>query len=526
MHLNYYFLRQLAQALRTKLVGMQAVTAFSQNKDELILGFAKDGEDFYIRASLVTQFTSLSFPADFRRARVNTAELMKQLQGLTVEDVVQHQNERSFYFILSGGYTLLFKLFGNRSNIILFQGQVAIELFQKKFAADAELNPWAMDRSLPQNLPAFEAANGNLRKVYPTFGELPALYLEERGYSSATLNQKWELVQSMLDIISSPEEFHIIRLNGKIRLSLLAVGEILYTYADPLEATDRFTRLYLSETGFEQQYGQAKQQLERKRHVTKTVMDQSSKKLEELRHDRSYSQTADVLMANLTNIPPRAAEVELYDFYTDQTRTYTLKQNETPQKFAERLYRKAKNQHVEVSQLEEKVERKLEELIVLEDALQALEAVENYKQLKLFLREYSHLVGSKQQEQEQIPFRVFESEGFKILVGKSSQNNDQLTQRHAYKEDLWLHAKDVSGSHVIIKHQAGKTIPGTVLEKAAQLAAYYSKRKSDSLCPVIYTPKKWVRKPKGAPAGAVVVEREKVLLVKPENPFASAPGIK
>ena len=62
-------------------------------------------------------------------------------------------------------------------------------------------------------------------------------------------------------------------------------------------------------------------------------------------------------------------------------------------------------------------------------------------------------------------------------------------------------------------------MPNTVLEKAAQLAAYYSKRKTDSLCPVIYTPKKWVRKPKGSAPGAVVVEREKVLLVKPENPF-------
>lgn len=442
------------------------------------------------------------------------------MQGQTVEDVVQHRNERSFYFQLSGGYLLLFKLFGNRSNIILYQGQEAVELFQHKFAADAALNPLQMDRPLQQNAEAFANANGNLRKVYPTFGDVPALYLEERGYQEASLEEKWELVQDTLDVLQAPEAYYIIRLNGKLRLSLLPVGEVLHTYSGPMEAADHYTRHYLSETGFEQQYGQASQVLERKRQVTQTVMEQSEQKLQELRHDRSYSQTADVIMANLTNIPPRATEVELYDFYTDQNRTYKLKQNETPQKFAERLYRKAKNQHVEVKQLEEKVERKLEELIVLEDALQALREVENYKQLKAYLREYNHLLGSKQQEQQQVPFRVFESEGFKILVGKSAQNNDQLTQRHTYKEDIWLHAKDVSGSHVVIKHQAGKTIPVTVLEKAAQLAAYYSKRKADSLCPVIYTPKKWVRKPKGSPAGSVVVEREKVLLVKPENPFA------
>ena len=98
------------------------------------------------------------------------------------------------------------------------------------------------------------------------------------------------------------------------------------------------------------------------------------------------------------------------------------------------------------------------------------------------------------------------------MVGKSAKNNDLLTQKYTYKEDLWLHAKDVAGSHVVVKYQAGKTFPETVIEKAAQLAGWYSKRKNDSLCPVLYTPKKFVRKPKGAEPGEVIVEREKVIL--------------
>ncbi len=502
---------------------MQSITAFSQNKSELILGFANDKEDFYIRASLSSQFTSLSFPSDFKRARVNTIELMREMNGQTVLDVVQHKNERSFYIRFTNDFILLFKLFGNRSNIILFQNAQAIKLFQKKFATDAELNPYQMDRALPQNYEAFAAANGDLKKVYPTFGDLPALYLADQKYNEQGLDQKWEMVQAMLELLEAPDNYYIIRLHQKLRLSILAIGEVVYTYTNPLEALNAFTRLYLSETGYKQQYTQAKQQLERKLHVTQTVLEQSEAKRKQLQHDRSYSQTADVLMANLTNIPARATEVELYDFYTDQIRTYKLKQNETPQKFAERLYRKAKNQHVEVKQLAEKVERKLEEVIVLEDALQALNEADDYKKLKAFLRDYAPLLTTKQQAQQEIPFRVFESEGFKILVGKGAKNNDELTQRHSYKEDIWLHAKDVSGSHVIIKHQAGKAVPTPVLEKAAQLAAYYSKRKNDSLCPVMYTPKKWVRKPKGAAPGAVVVDREKVILVKPENPFEKNP---
>ena len=102
-----------------------------------------------------------------------------------------------------------------------------------------------------------------------------------------------------------------------------------------------------------------------------------------------------------------------------------------------------------------------------------------------------------------------------MFIGKNSKNNDLLTQKHAFKEDLWLHAKDVSGSHVIIKYQSGKKFPKPVIEKAAQLAAYYSQRKTDSYCPVMYTPKKFVRKPKGAAPGAVIVEKEEVILVEP-----------
>ena len=103
------------------------------------------------------------------------------------------------------------------------------------------------------------------------------------------------------------------------------------------------------------------------------------------------------------------------------------------------------------------------------------------------------------------------------MVGKNARYNDELTLKVANKNDLWLHAKDVAGSHVVIRDQAGKKIPREVLEAAAQLAAWYSKRKTDSLCPVIYTPKKYIRKRKGDPPGAVVVEKEDVIMVVPRN---------
>ncbi|HEY9488598.1 MAG TPA: NFACT RNA binding domain-containing protein, partial [Chryseosolibacter sp.] len=133
------------------------------------------------------------------------------------------------------------------------------------------------------------------------------------------------------------------------------------------------------------------------------------------------------------------------------------------------------------------------------------------------LRNLKLAIGSEQDKTDaaSTPFHEFHLRDFRILVGKNAQNNDLLTFKHSYKEDLWLHAKDVSGSHVLIKFQAGKQFPKDVIEYAASLAAFNSKRKTDTLCPVIVTPKKFVRKRKGDPAGAVVVEREKIVMVEP-----------
>jgi predicted ribosome quality control (RQC) complex YloA/Tae2 family protein len=76
----------------------------------------------------------------------------------------------------------------------------------------------------------------------------------------------------------------------------------------------------------------------------------------------------------------------------------------------------------------------------------------------------------------------------------------------------------VSGSHVLIKNGVNQPVPAKVLETAAQLAAFYSKNKTESLAPVIYTPVKFVRKVKGSAPGSVMVEKEKVILVQPLGP--------
>src|SRR5690606_17876861 len=96
-------------------------------------------------------------------------------------------------------------------------------------------------------------------------------------------------------------------------------------------------------------------------------------------------------------------------------------------------------------------------LISVEAQLKEVAEIKHFKELRLFEKD-NNLIAAKKEQQEAIPYKRFEVDGFEILVGKSSKANDELLRRYAWKEDLWLHAKDVSGSHVIVKYQSGQRI--------------------------------------------------------------------
>ncbi len=117
-------------------------------------------------------------------------------------------------------------------------------------------------------------------------------------------------------------------------------------------------------------------------------------------------------------------------------------------------------------------------------------------------------------------FRSFELEGgLTAFVGRNGAENDRLTHRFASPSDLWFHAQGISGSHVILK-RADRSTPKRVLEQAAAIAAYFSKARHSTTVPVIYTEKRYVRKPRNSKPGTAVCQRGKTLFVRPVLPEA------
>jgi predicted ribosome quality control (RQC) complex YloA/Tae2 family protein len=115
-----------------------------------------------------------------------------------------------------------------------------------------------------------------------------------------------------------------------------------------------------------------------------------------------------------------------------------------------------------------------------------------------------------------VPLRLQSRDGFAVLIGKNSRQNEEVTFHQATANDIWLHARGVPGAHVIVK-AAGREIPRSTIEQAASLAAYYSQARGATTAPVDYTLQRHVRHMKGGGPGMVIYEKERTLYVTPEN---------
>lgn len=518
MHLNYHFLRYLAPALSDAFSGAEITASFSQSKDELIIETERAGELRFIRAHLLPPQVYLSFPTQYARARRNTIDLFEELIGDVIHTCTVFSFERALRFDLASGKILVLKLHGNRSNVLLYRGDSTAPalLFRNEIKEDKTLDWRSLERPIDLTWERFESLTGNAAQFLPTLGAIPRNWLKERNYPESDLKTKWALMQEILDLLDTPL-FSLVEKEGEVTLSLLPEPNPISTHSDPITAVNELFYKALVIGTFEKEKNQLLKGYTDQLKKTESYLKKSSEKLEELKNTPPPSQLADVIMANLHQFTEGVQQVELENFYTGSMVKVSLKPNQKPQDLAESLYRKSKNRQLELDQLEKTIQAKRGLETELKEKLQALGVVRDFRGLKNFQKTHKEDIRDKK-DAESLPFKVFEYEGFTIWVGKSAKDNDEMLRGFARKEDIWMHARQAAGSHVIIRMRGMTVVPQRVLERAAQLAAFYSKLKSDTLAPVMYTEAKYVRKVKGSAPGSVKVDREKVILVSPIGP--------
>ncbi|MDH7576476.1 MAG: NFACT RNA binding domain-containing protein [Bacillota bacterium] len=245
-----------------------------------------------------------------------------------------------------------------------------------------------------------------------------------------------------------------------------------------------------------------------------------------------YRLQGEMLLAHLHQIPRGQKHVVLPNLYEPEAPPVEIELNPslTPSQNAQQLFRKYTKARNTLNFVREQMMQTAGEQKYLASVLTALDQAETLQELEEIRTELEeagyikaknrkHKKGKREASNLQPQILRFTSpEGFEILVGKNNKQNDYLTMRLAKNDDLWLHAKDVAGSHVVIKAQPGRSIPPATLERAAQLAAYYSEARHSSKVPVDYTKRKNVSKPARARPGYVIYENYETVFVAPTEP--------
>lgn len=237
-----------------------------------------------------------------------------------------------------------------------------------------------------------------------------------------------------------------------------------------------------------------------------------------------HKRIGNLLLANITTVHREGNKIRLKDYYSEGEPEMEIEvdegvslQDEAARYFAR--YTKAKRAAKEITTRLGQAERETSNLEARKTRLKEIIASCDEAALAAFLgpQETVPAKGSKRKQTEKIPGvrRYRSSDGHEILVGRASHTNDKLTFRVARPNDLWLHAADYPGSHVIIRNQTRSEIPHRTIIEAAQLAAKFSQAGDDSKVTVHYTPRKFISKPRGAGPGLVGMSSFKTITVRP-----------
>ncbi|HTH57976.1 MAG TPA: NFACT RNA binding domain-containing protein [Cyclobacteriaceae bacterium] len=402
---------------------------------------------------------------------------------------------------------------GNFANVLLAKENRINAIFRNHLQTDLEIEVDKLDKPIDFSKENFLKNTDRLSSIYFTFGKAVFDYLKEQGFDSFDDTRKWRVIQETLLLLEKPS-YYLVEGSGRFIFTLLPAGKIIQKLDDPVTAITAFYDKTTRDQILLIEKKETVASIQTRLKNSQAYVLKNKQKLADLEQDHHYQLWGDLIMANLHTIKQGQEKIALTSFYDGQVVVIKLKKELTAQKNAEVFYRKSKNHQQEVNKLREAILSKEHDVVKFGHMISEIESATDLKDLR---EKMGHLgLGKKSLTvKEPLPYREFEFRSYRIWVGKNAEANDVLTLKHSFKEDLWLHAKDVAGSHVLIKHQAGKNFPKDVIEYAASLAAFYSKRKNETLCPVAVTQKKFVRKRKGDPAGAVVVEREEVILVEP-----------
>ena len=541
MSFDGFFLHHMVEELRSELLNGRIQKINQPFEQELVLQIRSNRKSHRLLLSAHPVFgrIQLTESAFENPAQPSTfiMVLRKYLQGAVIESIEQIENDRIVEITVSnkneiGDHiqaTLIIEIMGKHSNILLVdksshkilevikhigfsQNSYRTLLPGATYIAPPSteaINPFMVkDEKLFEILQTQELTAKNLQNLFQGLGRDTATELERQ-----LLNDKLATFRNFFGQETKPcltdKSFSCVPFSSKTAENFDSLSQLLDIYYKDKAERDRV----------KQQASELIRRVENELQKNRQKLKKQEKELLATENAEEFRQKGELLTTFLHQVPNDQDQVILENYYTNQPITIALDKALTPNQNAQRYFKRYQKLKEAVKYLTDLIEETKATILYLE----SVETILNQAGLDEIAEIREELIQTgfiRRRQREKIqkrqkPEQYLASDGKTIIyVGRNNLQNEELTFKMARKEELWFHAKDIPGSHVVISGNLNPT--DEVKTDAAELAAYFSKGRLSNLVQVDMIEVKKLNKPTGGKPGFVTYTGQKTLRVTPD----------
>ncbi|MEA2077016.1 MAG: NFACT RNA binding domain-containing protein [Candidatus Marinimicrobia bacterium] len=466
---------------------------FTFEKNELWLQF-RDLPSLKVHLGQPFQYIlRSSSPLNIKKESVR---IFPALEGAILEAVAMLPGERVMRFIFKDGSVLSILFLSNRGNVV-YEKSDSLKYFKKKITIDKEL-------LIEKEVQTFSSLRED-----PRFSP----FWKKNGPEIFGIND----YNSIIEIIrsSNGKEFH--------DRFVLSKTDTVFQPEEFYSNYRQFVITHLQKGQFHQDHKSIEARFSAKLNdLQRKLQDTEDTDKNRDRADR-YRFFADTLSACRHLVQAHSDTFQVPEMHQQDKfpNEISLKKDIPIAENIDQFYKKARSSENRIEENKKRHQQLLREYDEWEKYYNDFQKIKDARALRDWKKAHPDVLKEANKnhtgDNERRPYKEFIKDDWRIWIGRSARDNDEMTFKHATKTDIWLHTRHSTGSHVIIKKDGKKDIPKHIIEFAASLAARHSDEKHSSLVTVTYTQRKYVTKRKGMPPGKVHFQYEKDVMVKPAD---------
>ena len=564
MNLDGFSMRPLTLELEKNLVGGRVDKITQQNKANFTFTIRQPGKTFLLRLSTSPQNPSVHLikksPENLPEPPTFCMVLRKNLESGRIAAIRQYELDRIIFIdvdsIGAGGkiqtFTLAAELIGKYSNLILISDGVIVDALKKIGTNSSRVRTVLPNQSyqLPPAQNKLDIFAVDVEKI------LERIKAEDLRLDKAIMNSCQgfgpQSVKEAIFLSGLPNDIKISALDNKdfdsLKSSLIEIrdadknptpcmiedaGKILAISAVKLNYLRGNVRTFetlseLLETADEISGNYVPPDKERFTKLVNNELHRATNKISVLENELAAAENADDWRVRADNLSTYRYqfkdhaddEIIVDNIYDGEKISIPLDRRLTIAANVQTFYKKYDKLKRSMKFIAEQIELCREEIFYLESVAHSLIAsttLVDIDEIRTELIAGGYLKDAKKRtapSKKPQPLKFIAPDGTEILVGKNNAQNDRLTFKIAAPDDLWLHTKEITGSHVIVR---SSNVSDETLQLAAEIAAHFSKAQNSSKVPVDYVQCKFVKKPSGAKPGFVIFTNQRTLYVTPSD---------